>query len=342
MKRVLICILLILLILPFSSRSAAAENEKEMVYLSGEELDRIYALTTDESFVWSKSLKSDSLMIVRESIMPIYTIDMYEFAETGKFEVKPMWVSIRGEDNEGKGNFYAAKLINEKKQFAGNIIFNVEEDGETNLGNFLYAPGNPPPSSKDEDVSSQTYYLSYSYADHAERIKNILNSKEIISPNDVKLLSLPWVGMFFYVKNENYDILIPTGTARYDGKKSDSMLVDRTVNPYVELKAIADNLLADADRYKAEKEAWEKEHPGEIYQVYGEGFSGASEIVSGCSSVNNIINISEYFSVNNKTDGYLRLLGNDVNNYIYICLASITIASVSLHILVLIKKRKKQ
>ncbi len=65
-----------------------------------------------------------------------------------------------------------------------------------------------------------------------------------------------------------------------------------------ELKALANDQLTAHKAFKQEKEQWEKEHPGELWDRTGT--NDLPPLISKCSRVDNIQNIAEYLNIDMK------------------------------------------
>ena len=273
-------------------------EEKSMVYATASEQEAIYQLLQDDSFEYKKILEADSLTIVKESIAPLYTIDLLEYAETGVLNVKPSETGTDGVTT------YMAKVITSQQEFAGNLRFHIADN--TARGGFFYQA----------DYNS-SYQASCSYADHAERIQNCLKEDRFVSAYDVKYVLINFVGEFFYVHNDKHHVLIPAGwvsLSAADPELAGQVDVVLQVDGD-ELKAIANHQLEEHKAFLREKEQWEKEHPGEVY--YAMGVGSASPLISGCSQVNNIQNIAEYLNINsNDAQKPAHKASNDLRNII--------------------------
>ena len=298
------CFILVLLILTliFVPTVKAFDIEEEMVYISNDKRESVYQATQKEYFDCYKLFKKFDIHIVKESITPVFTIDMYEYAQSDKFSIKPVYLEIPSMPNtqqqtdDIQGNYYVAKTVTSDGRFAGNIWFSVYDN--IVIGHFTYSD-----NIKFRDVhgseaeGNRKYQSSSSYADHAERIKNLLNREDFVSPYDVKLLAIDGIGVYFYINDEQGEYFIPLGYQIYEGYEDQYPNLKRNVClTAADIKEKAIERYEEHLDYMARKEAWEKEHPGETYLAVG-GTGSADSISSYCSNVDNILNISEFLNI---------------------------------------------
>lgn len=302
-----ICFVITLFVLTtiFVPTVMAFDSEEEMVYISNDKRESVYQVTQNENFKYYKMFKKFDIHIVKESITPVFTIDMYEYAQSDKFSIKPVYLEIPSMPNtqqqtdDIQGNYYVAKTVTSDGRFAGNVWFRVYD----NYDNFVPASFSYSDNIKFRDVhgseaeGNRKYQSSSSYADHAERIKNLLNREDFVSPYDVKLLLIDRIGHFFYINDEQGEYFIPVGYQIYEGYEDQYPNLKRNVClTATDIKEKAIEQYEEYLDYMARKEAWEKEHPGEEYIVMG-GTGAADSISSYCSNVDNIINISEFLNI---------------------------------------------
>ncbi len=268
-------------------------DETTMVYASSEKQEQLYKLLQEGDCAQFLSRHCPDLIILKESITPVYTIDLLEYAETEKLNMRPMWWSKSNDEigiDIGKGNAYIAKAVTSENQFAGNIRFFIKDGvayirqvtlSEHTWGNYA------------EDGETLPYAASCSYADHASRIAEILKEDGPIFARDIKYVEAYHnQGDFFYVKNDKHDILISVGTIYPATAEKDQVHTDYTLDPHTPLLEIAKRCLRAQEVFLAEKAAWEAEHPGEVWNQIGSG--GVEAIVSECSRVDNILDIAAF------------------------------------------------
>ena len=172
-KKILGAISFILICLLTLSLTCYAESNKSgaMVYASGKQLDQIYESFQSDSSDIKIMLETYSLTVVKESITPVYTLSLSEYAQSGKMNIVPMWCSHSGLESNGKGNVYVAKTITSEKQYDGKLLFYVENGTAYNL---LYEFSAYSPMLPDDLPGSASDAASPSYADHAQRISSAL------------------------------------------------------------------------------------------------------------------------------------------------------------------------
>ena len=325
--------LISIIVISFLSLPCSAEElSPAMVYASGEELQYVFDSTQKEDSEFYKLLGYDGLSVVKETISPVYTIDLFEYSRTNEMTVVPLY---SGEKNEDK--VYIAKMIDKKSEYAGFIQFYVKGGIAYRMCSLDYPL----------DYENSSIQASPSYADHAERIRKCLNADSLISPYDVKYLCLDGLGDFFYIKNQNYDRLIAVGVVSdKDGRNSADVITDYSLDR-AELKQIADSQREQRDKMLAEKEAWEKEHPGETWVMIGGGY-GTSYTDGVCSQIDNIQNVAEYLNIDyslNRAVDYKTALSKDAEskNTVLIVTVCVSVLIVSFVLfMVVIAKRKKQ
>ena len=214
------------------------------VYASPEDRDHVYDCALKDSFDYHNMMVNEGLSIVRESITPVFRFDLLEYAETGKLSITPY--AINAEDADSP-RLYTAKVINAENEFAGNMTLYVDSGIAHSLG-FVHAA-----------AQNERYgCASCSYTDHAERIASLLGSEEPILPEDVKYLSVVWIGECFYVQRNGNEYLVPIGTAGSEVGKA------AVINENG-LRSIAGEYRTYYEDLLKQKEEWEKSHPGEEY-----------------------------------------------------------------------------
>ncbi len=283
MKRIIsafILLSLLALAFPFSSFGAFAESES--VYASKDTQEIIYKMTQDESFEYYDVIKTKKLTVLKESITPVYYVDMLEFAKTGVLNIKP--------DSNPSRSDYHAKVIDEQGAFFGNMEFTIE-DGELTVCYFRTIEDTR------QGWSLDIYDSSISYVDHAERIRRLLDRDEIVPPSDVRYVMLDRMGAHFSVKTESGYVFVSLG--RHEVGKPKTVVYSSLY--YEEgLKASADAYLIEYEEYLIELEKYREEHNGGIFTGYPAPKLIPDKDGDGVSE--NIIKIAEYFEKNNKTN----------------------------------------
>ncbi len=291
------CIAMLLVVCPVSCFVVGASgiedfyfDETESVYAPSEMQDRIYRLIQDNSPKIMESLQKTKRTIVKESITPVYVLDVVEQGRTGEFNIKPHWISNDNTPGNGKGNVYKAKTITEDGNFAGDLVFFIENGVAYKMR---------------ESVSEHTlnlaeydefnYEATMSYADHAIRIATALGEKEPISVRYVKYLIMsPSGGGYFYINNGKHHVLINQGKVHYNVKTGAEPVSAVVVDIEDDLPGIAEKCLKDYEDYLALKAEWELTRPGETMYV---GVGIVSPVMPepvGYSYLNNINDIAAF------------------------------------------------
>lgn len=338
------CFLLICLLSLSLTCYAETNKSGSMVYASGEQLDYIYELLQNDSYDLKKALEIDSLTIVKESITPVYTLNLSEYAQSKKLNVVPMWRSHSGLTNNENGNVYVAKTVTLDKQFGGNIMFYIENGVAYNM---MYTPSEYSPIW--EETISNRYSASASYADHAARISVALKETEFISVYDVKYVFIDSLGGFFYVSNDKHDMFFATGFVSANSSDNPIDNVDYAIEAKGELLNIANDYWTKEKNFLAEKAKWEAMHPGKVWDKTGG--AGVSPIITGCSQVDNILDIGSYLNIdyslpfyqeyNDKSVNDVKINANDVDIRVILVLVGVTVVIVFITIGIMARMRKQ-
>lgn len=280
--KTIICIILSVIV--FGSLMPIALGDSDgSVYAGKEEQDYIYACSQSELSNVRSLLERHGIRLLKESITPVYTLDMLAFAANNTFEIKPSNYSTES----GRWQVYKAKTVSENNGFAGNIGFFIK-DGVAQLLYFT-------PSNIIEEIKNEVFPASCSYADHASRIAQLLGSNEIIPPENVRYVNVKGykneLGDCFYVRVDGNGYFIPIGyisTVYAPAAATNAITIS-------ELKAKA---LEDEQNYiehTIEMEEWRNEHPGESWIPVRSESESIVTIISG-NSVENIIEVNKFFS----------------------------------------------
>ncbi len=284
MKKNLLLIGLVLAVLAVSVSAVLLiySGSETLFYASSEEQERVYELIMSD-YVIKAELEESSLAVVKESIAPMYSVDLSEYSKTGE-------LTDRRKPTDNGRWIYIAKVITANGEFAGNLRAYIGDDFVSCnfIESYAYAVS--------ENRSNTGWYLeSWSYADHAEEIKEILGADEIIPATDVKYVTTG-IGDFFFIENEQYKVLIPVGIYTANESRDMQFGFYRSVSDVqrldegAELKEYADNYLVLA----------ENQVDGNTPEVY---------ISRECNSVNNIIDINSYLGIETETTdlaGFIR------------------------------------
>jgi len=293
MKGKKVAVLLVFAILLLTAAPAYGASNGS-VYASNEEQEYIYACIQNEDFLPQLEFMGVQTWAVKESITPIYIIDPLAFASSGKAELIPrLWEEAKPFQQQ----MYIVKTVNDDNEFAGNMVFYVE-DGEAHFLSFTYSEAFEDTLIAEGLFAQTSYPASCSYADHAFRIASMLHSDELIPPEDVRFFSMAGAGWCFYVQKDGVEYFIPVGrtASNYSVDQVDRVLTED------ELLRIAKKFEKDYNDRMKEKEEWQKEHPGETW-FQTDGSAGGSDIACKCSSTDNIIEINKFFSENLRSYG---------------------------------------
>lgn len=293
MKKITLLILSVITLLLLTTNVVfATENSGNSVYASKSIQEKVYQMINDESFDYYVILKSDNVEILKESITPVYTMDLLKYAQTGELDITPAVNGVSPSEQEKKlGNVYIAKTVTDSGEFAGNVEFYIEDGVAYGL---LFSPSVALEQYFTKETN-RSYMASCSYADHAKRIQNILKKDNIVSISNVKYLSISNIGSCFLVQNGTESVIIPIGYLNTSSSDGTDCILTQT-----ELKQLADENLKEFEEYKIAKEKWEKENPGKLYEMLG--MYGTRPIISECSNVDNILNITEFLNLTAHTD----------------------------------------
>ena len=252
-------------------------TESDSVYASPEDQDRIYSLIMNEETSDIFELKEYDLQIVKESIAPIYSLSMAEYAKSSS-------LNICRSSSDYHGNLYSAKMITKEGLFAGNIIFGVKDEKIKRKKSTIFC-------TVDEFKNNHTVSASHSYADHAVRIKNILQKDSFVSVNNVKLVMIEEFGhMFFCVDDNNTTKFIAVGYVTTQEKDPLDLVLSCS-----DLNQIGNDVIEEQKRVDELYAEWEKEHPGEI--LYGPGGFTCLPTVGICNHIDNIVDIRTYLDI---------------------------------------------
>lgn len=285
-----IAVFLIICQLFVPSTALAAEEDSGMVYVSNALRDSIYEATqSEESFDSYVALQQYGLQIVKESITPVYTASMLDYAETGTLSVAPREY-FNYKKNISLGYIYIAKTILADGTYGGNLEFSYKE-GEVHYVSYS------PSEAMRETFNNPSFDASSSYADHALRIQRMLGRNSFVSPNDVIFLEIS-CGEFFYIRTNGQQFFIPIGRQKTADTIVPNGYVDRILT-LSDMKELALKQLEIHNKRLQELEKWQKEHPGEDLPM---GSSGSvSPVVSYGSHVDNVIDIAQYLGIDMTT-----------------------------------------
>lgn len=176
--------------------------------------------------VGSWSWEDEKVFVDPDTVMPVYTADFYDYARTGRLDIKPLLLS--------GGQMYISNAENENGIFLGTIEFTV---GGTEPGINIY-------------THTTEKAKSVEFMPNAKRV-NALMSKHGINSDckDIKLLFVENVGYVYYIDNGTSKMLAAANYGEVNGKvfnDENGGIVEINDN----LKAIADAELAELEEYQ--------------------------------------------------------------------------------------------
>jgi hypothetical protein len=289
----------------------------ESVYVS--ETDRIELLEIiQNSDALMGLLRYYGVYVLPESITQVYTADLSEYAETGVFRIEPQFVPSIAErlrddpsfaarladtievnpnfadyhaahlaeqrdDPLGLGgNRYYAKAVTADGLFGGNIWFYIE-NGIARSSGFT-------PSGLFSDYNHSVF--SFSYADHARRIQELLGRDSFVPVEQVRYVGGSGLGTVFYINDGEMEALVLLSSG---GKGNIENVFNDGVGGIVylgdNLQHKAEAVIEKSNERMREWEEWQAENPGQI--LIGGGVS-APTIAPNPSAIDDITDISAY------------------------------------------------
>jgi hypothetical protein len=175
------------------------------VYAPPSEQEELYDIIQNSEMMM-RSLDSKGV-IVKESIAPVYRACFLEYAETGVLRIWPhiMERVIKAESESLDGNYYYAKTVTANGLFAGNMNFYIEDS-------IAYTNGfAPTPVLKEYWKGIPEPHIgptSKSYADHAERIRQLLGRDTFVPTDQVRYVWVDHLGEVFYINDGEREALV--------------------------------------------------------------------------------------------------------------------------------------
>ena len=239
--------------------------------ISEEKQEEIYEVITrnrDEKFeVYYKQMS-----IVKESIIPVYIMDFYTFAETEKVMIYPFVEGYRDSEYdyfaaEGKEpNVFYADLVFEDGTYGGGIQFYIIDDKAylrsiDPSGYLLSKEGTEP---TDDD-----YANSVNHEKVKENIQRVLK-KENINLNDVKSIKYTIISELrsvrYCVDYCDRMLLISPGRIDKNGTLMEPFYFYEDDESFIQK---VEDTLQYMKEFKEFREQWIKEHPGEPFTYVG-------------------------------------------------------------------------
>ena len=197
----------------------AGEEYEEMFYASPDIQEEIYQmLQNPEKCTRIRTFVDRGFKLVKESIAPVYLVSLNSFAKTGKITLTP-------KKNMEGNQVYVAKFLLPDGRYGGNIKLSVTQDGLFG-GSIQYSFECKKFMIENGDKIEIGRYAneSCSYADHAERIRKMLNKDEFIPVSDVKYIGMNngfgSMGSFFLIDYNGEQVIIPAGSKYTDSNET--------------------------------------------------------------------------------------------------------------------------
>ena len=262
------------------------------VYADDAEQEKVYSILQKE-WDFSAAMKVDNLSILKESITPVYFADLSDIKEIGQLVFSRHSSKYKGV--RADSNHYVAKVVTEDDRFAGNIEFYIYDE-QAHQATFTPTPVLTRYFA-DSDFGGNAYLTSFSYADHAKRIQDLLSLQSFLPGESVKFVRIEGIGNTFCINIGDEIGIVYLGysypVSSQSGESKDKFF-------YIEdLLPLAESYCEKVQQYEKRKAEWESEHPGEMYFEFGEDYSKQDLCV--CGPTENIIHIREYLSQNTST-----------------------------------------
>ncbi len=98
--------------------------DKYMGYASGKELTRVYESIQKAV---AKRFESTPIILIEGTLTPIYTVDLFEYAETEEFKLKPLNIGEANQLPDYGYSYYIKTLVSDNK-FGGNLLINMYKE----------------------------------------------------------------------------------------------------------------------------------------------------------------------------------------------------------------------
>jgi len=207
LKTAALIITSVIMLLPTTFAMSRDDIPGLSVYAPPSEQEEIYEiiLNSERMMEW---INGFDVTLVKESITPFYRAYFLEYAETGVFRIVSPVMDRSGraiDAAEGeRGNVYYVKTVTAEGLFAANIRFYME-DG------IAYPDMLEPTPALEEiwDFFRLTRIPpSKSYADHAERIRQLLGRDTFVPTDQVRYLGVDHLGKVFYINDGEIEALV--------------------------------------------------------------------------------------------------------------------------------------
>lgn len=233
--------------------------ETNGVYLCEEEQERIMLIImNDDKF--SEYLKYYHMTIDKTSIMPTYKAAVVDYSQTDVLNISR------------NSNNYVSDCLDENGNFTGVLIFRADDKSAKYISfasALHYIDLDHPELGMEENVQSRSYRI------HEDFIKK--NVGEDVTEKDVIFVGtdLPFTQGFYIKGNENREDVF----VQISNRPGPSVVIPVKT----ELKELGQKRYEELQNFLAEKEQWEKEHPGETYIAVGGSGSDSYRSEKGLS-----------------------------------------------------------
>lgn len=138
-----------------------------------------------------------------DTIIPIYTLDIYNYARTGNYEITPL-VVIHDDGSVTDTREYIADTVDKNGDYSGTLTFFV---GSEYTGNGAYSP------STDKASDSVAFELN------AKRLNALMKKRGLNTDcKEVKLLWIEGVGYAYYIDNGTEKMLAAANVDRVNAR----------------------------------------------------------------------------------------------------------------------------
>lgn len=179
MKKIISLMLSLIIAMSLAVTAFAASSTGNSIYASESEKNSF--MKNIEDSMLGKCLAEYEISIDMKTVMPLYYANLYDYAESGKFEYEPYFF-------DGY-RLYAADALNAENKFAGTMIFSEDDI-------MMYAPSDD----KNNSVDFETV--------NAKRISALINSKASSLTENAKFMFVEGAGYVYYIEDGGKTSLI--------------------------------------------------------------------------------------------------------------------------------------
>lgn len=171
------------------------------------------------------------------TIMPVYSASIYDYAKTGNLEIKP-FMALDSDGKVSNAQWHIADAVDENGNYVGklDLIFD----------NGFFEPVSFLPSDRNE-------VESIAFEANAKRVKSLMKKRSLNTDcKDVKLLSIDGVGYAYYIDNGAEKILVAANVRDVNARIFNEENGGIVVVGDDKLKAAAEAELAAYNEYQEE------------------------------------------------------------------------------------------